>query len=264
MVPLCLQWSWAFPHPPGQARWILILSGFLQTRFPYLNGITRAVVPEQFTSLYCNCFCSNSAFLWLVKLPVPGACPSVPCSPPSYCHSVKAEIIFVEVCEIYQLYAGRVCIHFALLVWAVNCCKYLESLDQIVSNKAISSHLLGLTPAICRFWMKYCLVYVCVQMVCVCRYVLTLLERLLLLSFFLFPSLCWREIDIGSSRMPCKWEYCLETVSYVSCQTHSTRITFLHSLLQAWSCFQVENITQLALVLNPTFIEFLKIWNKDL
>lgn len=141
-------------------------------------GLSEQLLPEQFTSLYCNCFCFSSAFLWLVKFLVPAAQPSLPCCPLRYCCSVKAELIFVKACEIYQLSAGKVCIHFALLVWAINCCKYLVFLDQVVRNKAIFSHLPCLVPAIYRFWMKYCLVHVCVCWHC-------------LKGFFHYHSLCF-------------------------------------------------------------------------
>lgn len=160
-------------------------------------------LPEQFTSFYCNCFCLSSAFLWLVKFPVPAAQPSLPCSPLRYCCSAKAELIFVEACEIYQLSAGKVCIHFALLVWARNC-KYLESLDQGVRNKAIFSHLLSLTPVICRFWMKYGLVWLCV---CVCVSVCERVCWYCLKGFFHYHSFCFyfcieRKLTLAPAQCP--------------------------------------------------------------
>lgn len=198
-------------------------------------GLPERLLPEQFTSLYCNCFCLSSAFLWLVKFPVPAAQPCLPCSPLRYCCSVKAELIFVEACEIYQLSAGKVCIHFALLVWAGNC-KYLESLDQVVRNKAIFSHPLSLTPAICRFWMKYGLVWLCVC-VCMCTHVSACVDTAwkAFSIFILSVSISvlrgnWHWLQHNVLQMVLLFRDC-----YLPSWTHSTWETFLNHLLRAWS-----------------------------
>lgn len=146
MIFLVLPWHFHIPWDKHAEDWFFQVLCKLNSRFKM--GLLEHLLPEQFTSFYCSCFCCNSAEpLVIGKFAGPQGCPFLPRSPPWYGHSVKAELIFVEVCEIYQLSVGKFVFTLLFLSegWAINYCKYLKSLAQGVKNKA--------SLRICSVWL---------------------------------------------------------------------------------------------------------------